>query len=339
MSTIDKIYIEKIILHILDSSLGVPILSEEEHPYDENIIDFMEGHIEKAFKDINAKKAFFDVGKNIVQDLCMDISNDNTTFIEKTKEFAQLMYNMMNENITIPPCDLVCSLFNGDGKKYLGFFILNYKSSYIHYVEETQNKRINKVIKQRTTLPNENQKIDEFIIIDLEDYSILLKEKKHEISGQKEYYISKYLLKSKDTLSDKEKVNIVAKVSKKIVQDYYEDDITKMAEIKNAMVQSIEKTDTIDIDHIKREAFTKNLELQDIYEEEIKKRGLTEKIIEVNEDLNKKIPRTQKLVTDDGIEIKIPVSYLTNDNKIEFVNNTDGTISILLKSIRNIKSK
>lgn len=131
----------------------------------------------------------------------------------------------------------------------------------------------------------------------------------------------------------------MAKVSKKIVQDYYEDDITKMAEIKNAMVQSIEKTDTIDIDHIKREAFTKNLELQDIYEEEIKKRGLTEKTIEVNEDLNKKIPRTQKLVTDDGIEIKIPVSYLTNNNKIEFVNNTDGTISILLKSIRNIKSK
>ncbi|HBC96700.1 MAG TPA: hypothetical protein DC034_07910 [Clostridium sp.] len=66
---------------------------------------------------------------------------------------------------------------------------------------------------------------------------------------------------------------------------------------------------------------------------------MAEKIIEVDENLDKKIPRTQKLVTDDGIEIKIPTSYLTNGNKIEFLNNPDGTISILLKNIRDIHGK
>jgi hypothetical protein len=319
--------------------VGMPVLSEEEHPYNVDIMEFIKTHIDKVFKDVNIKNAFFDSEENIVKNLCIDISKDNSKFVEKTKEFAQLMYDIMSVNVSIPPCDLVCSLFNGDGKKYLGFFIFNYKSSYIHNVGNLESKRINTVIKQKTALPNENQKIDEFIIIDLEDYSIFLKEQKHEINGEKEYYLSKYLLKSQDMLSNKEKVDIVNKVSKKIVKEYYDDDVTKMAEIKNAIVESIEETDVIDIEHVKTKAFTDNLELQNIYEEEIEKSGLTTKTIEVNENLNKRIPRTQKLVTDDGIEIKIPVSYLTSGDKIEFLNNTNGTISILLKNIRDVQGK
>lgn len=335
----DQINVEKIILHILDNSIGMPVLSEEEHPYNREIIEFLERHIEKVFADINLKKAIFGNEQNPVKKLCKDVSEDNSKFIDATKEIAQLMFNIMIENPSIPPCDLVCILFKGDGKKYLGFFILNYKSSYIHYIDESENTRVNQVIKQKATLPNENQKIDEFIVIDLEDYSIILKEKKYDINGMKEYYISKYLLQSKNTLSDKQKVDIVNSVSKKIVKDYFEDDVTKIAEIKNAIVESVDEKDTIDIDHIKSRVFNKNLDIQNVYEEEIEKRGLTEKNIDVNENLYKKIPRTQKLVTDDGIEIKIPVAYLTSNNKVEFLNNPDGTISILLKSFREIQGK
>lgn len=333
------IKIEKMILHILDNSVGMPVLSEKEHPYSGDIMEFMTTHIEKTFNDINIKKASFNTQENTVKNLCIAVSEDSSSFVEKTKEFAQLMYNIMVENTTIPPCDLICSLFHRDEEKYLGFFILNYKPSYIHYVDESESIRINTVIKQQTTLPNENQKIDECIIVNLNDYSILLKEQKYEIDGEKEFYISKYLLKSDSILSDKEKIDIVNKVSKKIIKDYYENDIKKMAEVKSALVESVEDSGSIDIEHVKSKAFKNNYELQNVYEEEMEKRGLTEKIIEVNENLDKKLPRTQKLVTDDGIEIKVPTSYLTDGNKIEFLNNPDGTISILLKNIRDIQGK
>lgn len=333
------INIEKMILHILDSSMGMPILSEKEHPYNGDIMEFMTTHIEKIFNDINTKKAYFGDEVNTVKNLCMAISENSYSFVEKTKEFSYLMYKIMSENATIPPCDLICSLFHKDGEKYLGFFILNYKSSYIHYVDESDDNRLNTIVKQKTALPNENQKIDECIIVNLGDYSILLKEQKHEINGEKEFYISKYLLKSDNILSDKEKIDIVNKVSKKMVKDYYENDIKKMAEVKNALVESVEDSGSIDIEHVKSRAFENNLELQNIYEEEIERKGLTEKVIEVNENLDKKLPRTQKLITDDGIEIKVPTSYLTNGNKIEFLNNPDGTISILLKNIKDIQGK
>lgn len=333
------INIEKMILHVLDNSVGVPVFSEMEHPFNGDIMEFISTHIEKAFNDIDIRKASFGIGENPVKALSVAIWEDRNNFIGKTKEFAQLLYSIMAENPTIPPCDLICSLFTREGIKYLGFFIFNYKPSYIHYVDETAENRVNTVIKQRTTLPNENQKVDEFIIINLEDYSILLKEKKYEINGEKDYYISRYILNSEPVLSDKEKVDIVNKVSKKMIKEYYDDDIEKLAEMKNAIVESIEDTSSIDIEHIKSKMFENNIDLYNKYDEEIAKRGLTEKVIQVNENLDKKVPRTQKIVTDNGIEIKFPVAYLTESNNVEFINNPDGTISILLKNIKQLQGK
>lgn len=336
---IERINIEKIILHILDPSVGLPVLSEEEHPNSGEIIEFIENHIENIFSDVNIKKSFFKDENNRIKDLCIDISNEGDLFVEKTKEFAGMMYDILAKNADIPPCDLICSLFKGDEKSYLGFFIFNYKTSYIHYVEELENGRLNTVIKQSTTLANINQRIDEFFIIDLEDLSILLKEKKYEINGERDYYISKYLLKSVDLLSDKAKVDIINKVSKKIIKDYYDNDVTKLAEIKSVMIESVEETDAIDVDSIKTKVFKNNIDIQKRYDEEIEKNGLIDKTIEVNENLSKKIPKFQKLVMDNGIEIKIPIEYLRHSEKIEFLNNPDGTISVLLKDIKDIQGK
>lgn len=336
---INEIKVKKTILHILDPSIGMPVLSEEEHPHDGEIIEFISLHIENIFNDINIKNSNFIGENNQVKMICMDIADNADHFVEKTKDFANTMYNLIEQNITIPPCDLVCSLFEGDGKSYLGFFIFNYKTSYIHYVEEMESGRLNTVVKQGTTLPNTNQKIDQFFIVDLEDFSILLKEKKYEINEGKDFYLSKYLLKSEDILSDKAKMDIVNKVSKKIIKDYYEDDVTKLAEVKSAMAESVEETESINVDEVKTKVFKDNIDIQKIYDEEVARKGLVDKTIAVNENLSKKIAKTQKLVMDNGIEIKIPIEYLRGDDKVEFLNNPDGSISILLKDIRDIKGK
>ena len=336
---IDEVNIDKIILHILDPSVGLPVFSEEEHPYSGEIIEFMKIHIERIFNDINIKKSFFKDENNKVRQASLEISENPDLFIGKTKEIAGTMYNLLAQNVDIPPYDLICSLFKGDGKGYLGFFIFNYKTSYIHYVEELETGRLNTVVKQSTTLSNINQKIDEFFIIDLENFSILLKEKKYDINGEKEFYLSQYLLKSTDVLSDKSKLDIVNKVSKKIVKDFYEDDVVKLAEIKTAMVESVEQSDSVDVDYIKTEVFKDNFDVQRIYDVEIEKKGLIDKTINIDQNLIKRIPTSQKLVMDNGIEIKVPIEYLDGSDTVEFLNNPDGTISVLLKNIRAIEGK
>ena len=224
---IEEVFIEKLVLHILDSSVGMPILSECEHPDDSDINDFIKAHIEKVFKDINIKKACFENEDNEIKSLCEKITIDKESFLSVSKKLAEKLYAIIIKNVDIPSCDVVCSVFNGDGRSFLGLFILNYKTSYIHYVEELEGGKVNKVIKQITTLPSTSQSIDEFVIIDLSDYTILLKEKKHEIDGIKEHYLSKYFLKSQTILSDKEKMDIINKTSKKMISDYYDGDVKK----------------------------------------------------------------------------------------------------------------
>ena len=112
-----------------------------------------------------------------------------------------------------------------------------------------------------------------------------------------------------------------------------------MGDLKTAITESIEENDNIDIESIKKKTFKDNLELQQIYTEELEAKGVVEKKIAINENVIKKIPKMQKLVTEDGIELKIPISYLSREEKVEFINNSDGTISILLKNIRKHISK
>ncbi len=336
---IEQINIDKLVLHILDNTIGMPMLSESLHPEDSDIFDFIQTHIERVFRDVNIKNACFENEDNEIKALCEEVREDKDKFLDVSKKLAEKLYAIIVNNENIPSCDLVCSLFNGDGTSYLGLFILNYKTSFIHSVEEQDDKNVNKVLKQVTTLPSTSQKIDEFIIINLDDYTISLKEKKHDIDGVKERYLSKYFLKSQTVLSDKEKVDIINKTSKKIINEYYDGDIKKMGDMKTAISESIEENDNIDIEDIKEKTFKDNLELRDLYSEELETKGVTEKNVSVNQNVMKKIAKTQRLVTDDGIELKIPISYLSSQEKVEFINNTDGTVSIMLKNIKDIQDK
>ena len=334
-----NINIEKVVVHILDNEVGTPVLSELEHKLDAEIQEYLKMHIIKLLKDISSKKVYFTNEDNQIKQDCIKLKESKENFVDISKDIASTLYKIMYKNPDIPAGDLICVLFRKDDIEYLGILKLNYKPSYIHFIQEYENGRENKIIKQKSGLPSSIQKIDESIIIDINDFSILLKEKKYEIDGIKQFYLSEILLNSTQELSDKEKIKIIEKTSKKMVKDFYDGDIKMMAEIKNIMNENIEETGTISIDEISNKVFNENVEVKKIYSEEIEQKGLKEKTIKVDENLEKAIKKKQKLVTDNGIEIKLPTSYLTRDDKVEFISNADGTISIVLKGINAIEDK
>ena len=44
-------------------------------------------------------------------------------------------------------------------------------------------------------------------------------------------------------------------------------------------------------------------------------------------------------ITEEGIEITIPMEAYGNPEKVEFITNGDGTISVLIKNIGHLQSK
>lgn len=333
------IHIKNAILHILDASINLPVLSNREIDIDGEISEFMEKHISKILDDTNIKNAKFNEDTNTMRDICQAIKTDEACFVEASREIANTIFDIMLRNVDIVSGDLICCLVYINNELHLGILKLNYKTGFTHYISQAEDGSINSIIRHKTLLPAEGQKIDEAILISLESGEIRLLEKAYEINGAKEFYLSQYFLNCTTDLSDSQKLKIIDKVTKKINKKYYDEDFEKVAKLKNVVSQSIEDNKEIRVDKIAEEMFETNLAVRDEYVQEIQKAGLIDESIQIPEKIVEKKFKTHKIKTDTGVEINFPLSYYDNRDMIEFANNPDGSISIIIKNVSKIINK
>jgi len=327
----------KTILHILDNNLEVPILSLKEMNPENDIDDFLKKHLHKIVNDSDLKNVLFEPDGNKIYDLCKEINRDQESFVDVSIELANRLFAIMKENPSIPSGDAIFATFEDNGTNYFLLMKLNYRNSYMHYVSNTDDGNTNNLIKQKTTLPNETQKVEECILINLSNFDCKLLEKQYEICGRRDYYLSKYFLKCVSELSNSQKVKVLDKAVSKVSKKYFEEEFDKVSKFRNCLAEGMEETNSIQVDLVAESVFGENQEIKKEYLEEVKKLGLVENIVEIPETntINKKY-RTQKLKTDSGIEINFPSNVYSNKDLIEFINNPDGTISILIKNINKV---
>ncbi|MFZ7120353.1 MAG: nucleoid-associated protein [Eubacteriaceae bacterium] len=325
------------ILHILDNSGGISIISDKTISSSSDIDDYLEKHLKKCFYDIEVKNTVFENEmENEFLSLAKNfIKNDN--FLETSKKIAKKFIDFMINGTKIPSGDLIIVNFIYEENTYLGILKFNYKNSYVHYVDSDDGIQ-NIIVKQPCSLPLETQKLDEFVIINLADFKLIVKEKKYEINGKKEKYLSKYILNSKIVISDKEVVDIVEKTARNLIRNEYDDDVTKLSTFRRVISDDFQMANEIDIENIANITF-ENENTKNSFKEKIQKAGIQDNKIKISPNIEKKIVKKQKIVTDSGIEISIPSNCLMDNEKVEFVNNIDGTISIVIKNIEDLRNK
>jgi hypothetical protein len=167
---------------------------------------------------------------------------------------------------------------------------------------------------------------------------VFVKEKKCQVYNEPCYYISKHLLECKEEKPDKEKVKIITQATDKIIKEFYDDDLMMKTKVKNIIRENVEESLKFNVEDISDQVF-EDKEIKKAYSEEIKMKGIKEPEVKVNFNYANKIKTKQKFVTDEGIEINIPYEMISNKDKVEFITNHDGTISIVLKNIDNIMDK
>lgn len=335
MDKINNIQIKKYITHVLDKNIGIPVLSSKDQDLDLEITNFLEKKIFKILSDQDVKNAvFWDNSK--IKLMCEKImSADFQDFNSITAEIALLLFEIIEKDIEIPSGDLVCCLLLINDEMYLAFLKLNYKHSYSHFINKD---RIVHIIKNKATFPNETQKLEECALINLKSLNIRLLEKKY--TKNKDYieYFSKKFLQCKTEMSGKEKVKIFNKVNDEFGKRYFNNAIVEDLKIKEAIFDSIHNDNGVKIDEIAEKVFGENEEVKNNYINELKDKGIYNSPL-IESDSIKKSFKTQKIKTDSGIEITLPFDVFNDKEKIEFNNNIDGTISIVLKNISKIINK
>ena len=336
------IHIKNAIVHILDSSVGIPVLSDTELEFGSDMADFMEEHIYKTIISDDIKKCRFVEDESDIFRLLGQFKAGNIDFISMSKSMAEALYGIMNSNIDIPAGDLFVVFFEINQIQQIALLKMNFKESYTHTTVSDGTENTNTIMKYRSILPSGSQKLNEAAIISLDDMAVRLIEKKYDVNGQKINYFSKMFLNCTTKLSQKAKLAIVEKAVESVQKEYFNqsEQFEEKMKAKSVIHNEMAEQGSISIPEVAAKIFEDKADLKEKFKEKIEKYNINEEeLIEPKNEATTKKFGKQHLTTDTGIEIKIPMEQYNSTENIEFLTNEDGTISVLIKNIGHITSK
>ncbi len=334
----DDMIITNAIVHILETSVGTPILSEYVLERHEELNDLLRGHIYRVVSGDDLKTCVFSEEGSEMYELVKNFSEEN--IIDFSKEAAVRLYNIMLSNPDIPSADFCVVTFMCEGRQYLALLKLNYKDSFVHMTQNAEDgSNYNAIIMQHATLPSAGSRLSEAVIIDLEDLTIRIVEKKYEVNGVKTDYLSQLYLNCHAKMSQKTKMNIVTRAVDQINHKYFEDNIEKQLEAKAVIETQIREEGAITPAVIGEKLYKEYPSVKEEYEEKLDKYNMVKEEVRPQSEATVRKFQKQYLKTDTGIEINIPMDEYNHNDNVEFITNPDGTISIMIKNISRLMAK
>ena len=326
-----EIIIHQAILHVLDTTLDAPVLSGGSMELTAEKTAYLQNHIEKllASDDIRQCRPLPDSAfKNELE--------HNQDFVDLSCRIAGVLFDYMHAHTTIPGADLAVVDFTRDGAPWLGILKLNYKNGYTHYTETVEGAPVNSIIQQRACLPTQSGKVEEGALVNLTDYSMRLLEKKYDIDGHKEFYLSTVVFQYTQAEPEKKKLQAIQEAAAQAVKDTYEDEPHADAQVAMLIAnQAADNDNQVSVEQVRRQLaeeyplaavpFDDYVEKSDVLEEAAAPVTVTPARIRRME--------SRSIHTANGIEVKIPTELLNSDSEVEFLHDSDGSVSLLIKNV------
>jgi len=335
----EEIRIEKVIIHILDSMVGMPVLSDTEIDFGSDFADFLKEHIYKVSSGDDVRTCHFYEKESDVYQMLLEYNDDK--FVEMSKHLAESLYKIMNSNVDIPSADLCIVRFKDRDEEYLAILKINLRSNYTHRTASVGEGNTNEIVKFKAVFPTESQRLTEAAIIRLKDLQVRLVEKKYTINDEKVNYFSYLFLKCNSSLSPKTKLNLVTKAIEKVQDDNLDEIKVTEAKMRAKCIiqEELERNGGFVVEDLADKVFEEEPDMRNAFQEKMEKYDMVkQEVIPQNETTVRKYQK-QCLYTDTGIEIKIPMDRYKDSESVEFITNPDGTVSVLIKNIGRLEAK
>lgn len=323
-----ELQLSKAIVHVLDTDLSQPMLSDRLLRLAQDEGEYLAGHIQKVYTSDDCKNCTF-LPESQLQALLLD----QMDFVLFSQKLANMIFEVMQLAPSIPSADLIVMFCSINGRDSLAVLKMNYKTGYSHYYEQIEGENCNSLVKQRTLLPGSTSRADEAFLVDLTDGSIKLLEKKYQVDGAKEFYLSNRILQSTQATPEKAKFKAVQEAATQAVRESYQEN--KLADAQMTEILREEAAEgEVTVQRVKERIEEEFPLATPAFVEEMKNIDLEpEEPVAVSPSRVKRM-ETQSIKTTCGIEIKIPTS-LSNGSEdfVEFINAPDGTISMLIKGV------
>lgn len=326
-----EIIIHQAILHVLDTTMDAPVLSGGEMELTAEKTAYLQNHIEKllASDDIRQCRPLPDSAfKNELE--------YNKDFVDLSCRIAGVLFDYMHAHTTIPGADLAVVDFTRDGAPWLGILKLNYKNGYTHYTENIEGAPVNSIIQQRACLPTQSGKVEEGALVDLTDFSMRLLEKKYDIDGHKEFYLSTVVFQYTQAQPEKKKLQAIQEAATQAVRESYEDEQHVEAQVAKLIAdQAADNDNQVSVEQVRRQLAEEYPLAAVPFDDYVEKSDVLEHAEQPVTVTPARIRRmeSRSIRTANGIEVKIPTELLNEESEVEFLHDNDGSISLLIKNV------
>ena len=326
-----EIIIHQAILHVLDTTLDAPVLSGGGMELTAEKTAYLQNHIEKLLASDEIRQC-----RPLPDSAFRNELEHNQDFIDLSCRIAGVLFDYMHAHTTIPGADLAVVDFTRDGAPWLGILKLNYKNGYTHYTETVEGAPVNSIIQQRACLPTQSGKVEEGALVNLTDYSMRLLEKKYDIDGHKEFYLSSVVFQYTQAEPEKKKLQAIQEAAAQAVKDAYEDEPHADAQVAMLIANLAADNDNqVSVEQVRQQLaeeyplaavpFDDYVEKSEVLEEAAAPVTVTPARIRRME--------SRSIRTANGIEVKIPTELLNSDSELEFLHDPDGSVSLLIKNV------
>ena len=235
--------------------------------------------------------------------------------------------------------DMAVFTFDRDNEPHLCVAQLPYRRGVVHQVENGEEGLSTMLLMHGTVLPLASSKAYAGFVVNLSTGDIRLRDTTVLTNVGNRQLFSEALFAMAPTRSTKEAVQVVTEAIAQAAPEMPEQELRPA--VKRAMAASIEEKGVIDVQSVAEEVFRSDPEREAMIEQV--SRQLAEESVEpVIPVENKRVVaqlQKVKIRTDNGISISLPRSLADDENSFAVINNADGSISIVINHVQELRTE
>ena len=236
--------------------------------------------------------------------------------------------------------DMAIFSFDKDNDPHLCVVQLPYRHAMVHQVENGDEGLSTRILEHGFVLPLAGSKAYSGFVVNLSTGDIRLRDAQVLTNVGNRMLFSEALFAMAQTRTTKESVQVVTEMIAQAAPPEMTEQELRPA-VKRAMARSIEEKGVIDVQDVAEEVFRRDPEREAIVEE-VSRQMQEEAVAPVIPVENKRV-MTQlqklKIKTDNGISITLPRMLADDENSFAVVSNDDGTISIIISRVQELKTE
>ena len=236
--------------------------------------------------------------------------------------------------------DMAIFSFDKDNDPHLCVVQLPYRRAMVHQVENGDEGLSTEILEHGFVLPLAGSKAYSGFVVNLSTGDIRLRDAQVLTNVGNRMLFSEALFAMAQTRTTKESVQVVTEMIAQAAPPEMTEQELRPA-VKRAMARSIEEKGVIDVQDVAEEVFRSDPEREAIVEE-VSRQMQEEAVAPVIPVENKRV-MTQlqklKIKTDNGISITLPRMLADDENSFAVVSNDDGTISIIISRVQELKTE